>query len=63
MLNKELCKRCNIKHCGGWNWDSDSEWERGYVNCWHDIDNFYTSVKSDPPEECEYYLEHIVNAE
>lgn len=55
MLSKKICKICWDL---GWHKSDDEVWERGFVDCCHDVGS--RSVYELPPIKCPYQLEHIV---
>jgi len=65
MLSKEICKCCmkSVYHADVF-WDKldESDWLLGYVYCPHKEHGLIrTSIYDEPPEQCQYQLEHIVS--
>jgi len=69
MLNKTICNTCSRIH-----WDKlpnigqfdfqkafNILWSQGHVYC--DVCNTYFSFDNEPPNDCPYLLEHVVNKE
>ena len=74
MLNKAICKRCYKKHHIFFSEVTAQRWKENRFICvknyfkWLDRGTkysfeVYTDVKSEPPEDCEYVLEHMVSQE
>ena len=61
MLNKATCRRCTNKrsenHLEDWDYWSEKMWSNGEVWCYW-VENI--KITEDPPENCEYRLEHLV---
>ena len=59
MLNKQVCLKCHeLRVIKVANRGFDSLWQSGLVAC---IWKFWAHTNEDPPERCEYILEHMVN--
>jgi len=66
VLSKRICKKC-YKHFGK-EWDSEAEYEwkgmeyGAHVHCPHDY-TFFVLLRDNPPKECHYYLEHLMETQ
>jgi len=73
VLSKKVCMDCHGRWAKGvflnlWKWSKIDEemWKEGRVSCpICDVDptRGVISIQSLPPQECQYYLEHCLDAD
>lgn len=62
MINKEICKKCRIKH-NWWNGYDEKRWKKGQIYCIVGGKAIHLKITDNVPDECSYNLEHIVSLE
>jgi len=64
MLNKEVCIRCCNSCISAIKWRESDErlWKKGKMNCVvTDKTEGEIWIRSEPPEDCPFLLEHMIN--
>lgn len=60
MLNREVCKKCHKDDWGTWFPLDNDRWDKGFVYCETADANVLYEIKKEPPDNCNYRLEHLV---
>ena len=69
MLSKRICRKCKeeiwkkyyASHNLKWTQERDKKWENNLMYCFASYEwNQRLDVTGEPPEECPYVLEHVM---